>query len=157
MLHVQNYERSLERSRMSLTRTDRPRTLHLCDRERDLLDEVFAPVYSPSTGIGLDLLGLAGGNPVASTRSFLDVGTGTGVVAAQAALAGAERVVALDGSPPSCTTGENCSGGLPSPLEAVRWPANAGPGGPHQWWPGARPPVARPWRRTRPPRAGCGC
>ncbi|WP_399930888.1 methyltransferase domain-containing protein [Streptomyces kanamyceticus] len=95
-LHVQNYERSLERSRTSLTRTDRPRTFHLCDREWDLLDEVFAPVYSPSTGIGLDFLGLAGGAPEPSTRSFLDVGTGTGVIAVQAALAGAERVVALD-------------------------------------------------------------
>ncbi|GAA1946173.1 hypothetical protein GCM10009837_85290 [Streptomyces durmitorensis] len=96
MLHVQNYQRSLERSRMSLTRKDRPSTFRLCDREWDLLDEVFAPVYSPSTGVGLDLLGLAGSAPVATARSFLDVGTGTGVIAIQAALAGAERVVALD-------------------------------------------------------------
>ncbi|MFI6943911.1 50S ribosomal protein L11 methyltransferase [Streptomyces sp. NPDC050418] len=72
----------------------------MCGLEWDLLDEVFAPVYSPSTGIGLDFLGLAdvdADTDAAGDRgSFLEVGSGCGVIAVQAALAGYSRVVALD-------------------------------------------------------------
>ncbi|AJT63007.1 hypothetical protein T261_1321 [Streptomyces lydicus] len=99
MPYIQSYERSIERSRISLTRHDRPDVFFMCDREWDLLDEVFAPVYSPSTGVGVDFLGLADDTPAEVGQSFLEVGTGTGVIAVLAALAGAERVVALDISP----------------------------------------------------------
>ncbi|MFB6615689.1 methyltransferase domain-containing protein [Streptomyces sp. NPDC085524] len=72
----------------------------MCGREWDLLDEVFAPVFSPSTGIALDFLDLGSG-PAAHARSgsFLEVGCGAGVTAVMAALAGYERVVASDISP----------------------------------------------------------
>ncbi|GAA4913851.1 methyltransferase domain-containing protein [Streptomyces coeruleoprunus] len=97
---VRSYERSLERSRQSLTRADRPRTFTMSGREWDLLDEVFAPVYSPSTGIALDFLGLSEpGDAVRPAGSFLEIGCGTGLIAVTAALAGCERVVACDISP----------------------------------------------------------
>ncbi|MFE2143250.1 methyltransferase domain-containing protein [Streptomyces sp. NPDC059456] len=96
---LQSYERSLLRSRLSLTRQDRPRVFTLGDREWDLFDEVFAPVYSPSTGVALELLGLNGLSPQRRSGSFLEIGCGTGVIAVTAALAGYDRVVAADISP----------------------------------------------------------
>ncbi|MFJ4779875.1 50S ribosomal protein L11 methyltransferase [Streptomyces sp. NPDC088762] len=70
----------------------------MCGREWDLLDEVFAPLYSPSTGIALDFLDL-NGQKARHTGSFLEIGCGSGVTAVMAALAGCERVVASDISP----------------------------------------------------------
>ncbi|MFJ3235190.1 methyltransferase domain-containing protein [Streptomyces sp. NPDC086787] len=98
---VQDYRRSLERSRQSLGRADRPAVFSLAGRQWDLLDEVFAPVYSPSTGVALDFLGLT--EPVGGDRShrgsFLEIGCGTGVIAVTAALAGHGPVVASDINP----------------------------------------------------------
>ncbi|WP_251050421.1 MULTISPECIES: class I SAM-dependent methyltransferase [unclassified Streptomyces] len=75
----------------------------MCGREWDLLDEVFAPVFSPSTGIALEFLGLndlpAGAPAAATAGSFLEIGCGSGVTAVMAALAGHARVVASDISP----------------------------------------------------------
>ncbi|OCC08635.1 methyltransferase domain-containing protein [Streptomyces sp. PTY087I2] len=114
---VRSFTRSLERSRQSLTRADRPRTFVLGGREWDLLDEVFAPVFSPSTGVGLDFLGLNDphpaetGSPEAAVTtapvpgvsggrgSFLEIGCGAGVIAVTAALAAHGPVVASDISP----------------------------------------------------------
>ncbi|MET9962719.1 class I SAM-dependent methyltransferase [Streptomyces sp. NPDC006326] len=96
---LQSYERSLLRSRLSLTREDRPRVFTLGDREWDLFDEVFAPVYSPSTGVALELLGLNVPQETPRSGSFLEIGCGTGVIAVTAALAGYDRVVAADISP----------------------------------------------------------
>ncbi|GGS83761.1 MULTISPECIES: methyltransferase domain-containing protein [Streptomyces] len=96
---LQSYERSLLRSRLSLTRADRPRVFSLGGREWDLFDEVFAPVYSPSTSVALELLGLNSPQEHGRSGSFLEIGCGTGVIAVTAALAGCERVVAADISP----------------------------------------------------------
>lgn len=96
---LQSYERSLLRSRLSLTRADRPRVFTLMGREWDLFDEVFAPVYSPSTTVSLELLGLNDLDTEGRSGSFLEIGCGTGVIAVTAALAGYERVVAADISP----------------------------------------------------------
>ncbi|MCX3059255.1 class I SAM-dependent methyltransferase [Streptomyces beihaiensis] len=96
---LRSYERSLRRSRLSATRKDRPRVFTLCGREWDLLEEVFAPVYSPSTGVALELLGLNQEPPVRDGSSFLEIGCGTGVIAVMSALAGYDRVVASDISP----------------------------------------------------------
>ncbi|WP_051866464.1 methyltransferase domain-containing protein [Streptomyces griseus] len=94
---VQDYRRSLERSRQSLGRADRPSVFPLAGRQWDLLDEVFAPLYSPSTGVALDLLGLTEpGDDRARRGSFLEIGCGTGVIAVTAALAGHGPVVASD-------------------------------------------------------------
>ncbi len=41
------YLRSLALSNKDVTRTDRPRHFTLCNREWDLLDDVFAPIYRP--------------------------------------------------------------------------------------------------------------
>ncbi|WP_241989814.1 MULTISPECIES: methyltransferase domain-containing protein [unclassified Streptomyces] len=97
---LRSWERSLRRSRLSLTRRDRPRTFVLGGLEWDLFDEVFAPVYSPSTQVALDLLGLDPRQTSARrSGSFLEIGCGTGAVAVLAALAGCERVTASDISP----------------------------------------------------------
>ncbi|MGW0856603.1 50S ribosomal protein L11 methyltransferase [Streptomyces sp. NPDC002690] len=93
---VQDYRRSLERSRQALEQKDRPSSFELCGREWDLLPEVFAPVYSPTTAFSMELMGLA--DPAASPRtgSFLEIGCGTGVIAVASALNGCESVVATD-------------------------------------------------------------
>ncbi|WP_338105898.1 class I SAM-dependent methyltransferase [Streptomyces coelicoflavus] len=96
---LQSYERSLLRSHLSLTRQDRPRRFTLCGLEWDLHPEVFAPIYSPSTSVALSLLGL-GQDPVRPrSDTFLEIGSGTGVIAVAAALAGSPRVLATDVSP----------------------------------------------------------
>jgi release factor glutamine methyltransferase len=63
-------------------------------------DGVFAPVYSPSTGVALDFLGLGEpGDGRTHHGSFLEIGSGTGVIAVTAALAGHGPVVASDINP----------------------------------------------------------
>ncbi|WP_329399713.1 50S ribosomal protein L11 methyltransferase [Streptomyces melanogenes] len=96
MTEIKNYLRSLERSRSALLRTDRPRTFALAGREWDLLDGVFAPPFSASTGAAMELLGLTGPGQEPWRGSLLEVGCGTGVIAVCAALAGADLVTALD-------------------------------------------------------------
>ncbi|MEV3992519.1 methyltransferase domain-containing protein [Streptomyces sp. NPDC049837] len=97
MEEIRSYERSLARSRRSMTRDDRPRTFLLHGREWDLLDEVFAPPFSPSTEAAMELLGFPA--DFHRSGSFLEIGCGTGVIAVSAALAGCERVVAADINP----------------------------------------------------------
>ncbi|MFG2293238.1 methyltransferase domain-containing protein [Streptomyces sp. NPDC048603] len=101
MIQTQRFERSLQRSRTSLSREDRPKVFALCGREWDLLDEVFAPVFCPSTAIAVDFLDLDGPvpPPVPRGASFLEIGCGSGVTAVMAALAGYDHVVAADISP----------------------------------------------------------
>ena len=94
------YVRSLERSRHSNTRTDRPRVFSLAGREWDLLDSVFPPVYSPSTAAFLDLLDFPVGG------SMIEVGCGAGVIAVSAALAGCAHVVATDLNPEAARNAE---------------------------------------------------
>ncbi|GLW70747.1 hypothetical protein Kpho02_30460 [Kitasatospora phosalacinea] len=96
MKALQDYRRSLERSREALDAPDRPATFALCGRQWDLLPGVFAPVYSPTTEISLRLLGLDDPQAAGRTGSFLEIGCGTGVIAVAGALAGHERVVAAD-------------------------------------------------------------
>ncbi|MFF1869244.1 methyltransferase domain-containing protein [Kitasatospora herbaricolor] len=99
MPEIQNYMRSLRRSHEARTRADRPSRFTLRGREWDLLDDVFAPIYSPSTGVALDFLGWSEPVEVPRSGSFLEVGCGTGVIAVTAALAGCDRVVATDINP----------------------------------------------------------
>ncbi|GAA0601558.1 methyltransferase domain-containing protein [Streptomyces crystallinus] len=96
MTEIKNYLRSLERSRAALRSKDRPRTFTLAGHEWDLLDGVFAPPFSASTGAAMELLGLTGPQPRPWRGSLLEVGSGTGVIAVTAALAGGEPVTALD-------------------------------------------------------------
>ncbi|MEU6158070.1 methyltransferase domain-containing protein [Streptomyces sp. NPDC047130] len=48
---------------------------------------MFAPVHSPSTATALDLLGLTDPDPGAAPTSLLEIGSGSGVISVQAALA----------------------------------------------------------------------
>ncbi|MFC5145202.1 methyltransferase domain-containing protein [Streptomyces aureoversilis] len=105
--------RSLRRSAESLHRPDRPDVFVLDGREWDLLDGVFAPPFSASTGVAMELLAAeqhaAAGAGKQGTRgkqgrqgrrrSLLEIGCGTGVIAVTAALTGHDRVVASDISP----------------------------------------------------------
>lgn len=99
MTQAGNYLLSLERSRQARTRADRPSSFVMYDREWDLFPEVFAPIYSPSTGMAMDFLGLGEPLEVPRTGSFLEIGCGTGIIAVSAALAGCDRVVATDINP----------------------------------------------------------
>ncbi|MGK5731068.1 methyltransferase domain-containing protein [Streptomyces sp. URMC 124] len=108
---LQSYVRSLRRSAESLHRPDRPDVFTLDGREWDLLDGVFAPPFSASTGVAMELLaaeqgkqgtqGTQGtqGAAAGRRRSLLEIGCGTGVIAVTAALTGHDRVVASDISP----------------------------------------------------------
>ncbi|MFC5719938.1 50S ribosomal protein L11 methyltransferase [Streptomyces gamaensis] len=99
---LRSHLRSIDRSRRSLTRPDRPEVFRLDGREWDLLDGVFAPPFSPSTGVALELLHEVLGardDTGRRPRSLLEIGSGTGVVAVTAALAGCDRVVATDINP----------------------------------------------------------
>ncbi|WP_328537692.1 50S ribosomal protein L11 methyltransferase [Streptomyces sp. NBC_00344] len=82
-----------------MTRADRPRVFSACGREWDLLAEVFAPVYSPSTNVALEFLDLGEKQGRYRRDSFLEIGCGAGVIAVMAALSGCERVVASDINP----------------------------------------------------------
>ncbi|WP_445398026.1 methyltransferase domain-containing protein [Streptomyces sp. LE64] len=93
---IQDYRRSLARSRWALTHAGRPDTFQLCGSTWDLLPGVFAPVYSPTTGFSLRLLGLDDPRPGSRSGSLLEIGCGTGVIAVAGALAGHDRVVAVD-------------------------------------------------------------
>lgn len=94
--NIKSYERSLERSRAALSHKDRPRTFPMAGREWDLLDGVFAPTFSASTGAAMELLGLIGPAERPWHGSFLEIGCGTGIIAVSAALAGCDRVTAAD-------------------------------------------------------------
>ncbi|NEC08211.1 methyltransferase domain-containing protein [Streptomyces sp. SID7909] len=93
---MQSYLNSLARSTMHLTRDDRPETFTMHQREWALLDEVFAPIYSPSSDISLHFLNLVGETAAPRSGSFLEIGCGTGIISVHGALAGYERVVAAD-------------------------------------------------------------
>lgn len=99
MLPARNYHLSLERSRQARTRADRPSVFTAYGRKWDLLPEVFAPIYSPSTGVAIDFLGLSDTQNLPRAGSFLEIGCGTGIIAVSAALAGCDRVVATDINP----------------------------------------------------------
>lgn len=102
MRQTQSYERSLARCAESRTRADRPRVFSMRGYEWDLLDEVFAPVHSPSTETALDFLGLGSpgeDEPAPRLGAFLEIGCGAGVISVLAALAGCDRVVAADINP----------------------------------------------------------
>jgi release factor glutamine methyltransferase len=96
-----SYERSLERSRDAQRRPDRPRTFTMAGRQWDLLDEVFAPPFSATTETAMEILGLIGDGParLPTGGSFLEIGSGTGIIAVMAALEGAGHVVATDVNP----------------------------------------------------------
>ncbi|MFE4830972.1 50S ribosomal protein L11 methyltransferase [Streptomyces sp. NPDC056672] len=100
MTEIASYTSSLARSRASQANENRPDVFAMAGREWDLLDGVFAPVHSPTTGVAMELLGLPGTrdpDPVfRADGTFLEIGAGTGVIAVSAALAGCPRVVATD-------------------------------------------------------------
>lgn len=92
------YQRTMVLSNKDVTRSDRPKTFTLCGRDWDLFDEVFAPIYRPSTHVSLDFLGLHQPVPF-KWQSMLEMGSGTGLIAVLAALGGCRRVVAADVNP----------------------------------------------------------
>ncbi|MCF6524126.1 50S ribosomal protein L11 methyltransferase [Streptomyces sp. JJ36] len=99
MREVRSYVRSLERSERARTRPDRPRVFTMRGRIWDLLDEVFAPNYSPSTSVSLEFLGSFDDVELPRSGSLLEIGSGTGIVAVTAALMGCDRVLASDINP----------------------------------------------------------
>jgi methylase of polypeptide subunit release factors len=70
-----------------------PREIRQLDREFIVLENVFSPDYLPAAE------SFARALPFRQGLSFLEIGPGVGVVAIAAALAGAERVVAIDINP----------------------------------------------------------
>lgn len=90
-------ERSFDRGHELLRRhvaaasdPDRSALFTLLDREWDLLPGVFTPTYTPVTRLFTTWL------PFREGGSFLEMGSGAGVTAVSAALAGCREVVALD-------------------------------------------------------------
>lgn len=89
---------SLALSNEDVTRNDRPDTFTRYGKEWDLLDEVFAPIYRPSSDASVEFLDLLEPGRF-KWSSMLEIGSGTGIVSILAALAGCERVVAADINP----------------------------------------------------------
>lgn len=75
---------------MNAERADRPREFALFGRQWDLLPGVFAPVYCFSTQL------FASWVPYPVGGTLLEVGSGAGVMAVRAALAGCAAVTAVD-------------------------------------------------------------
>ncbi len=73
--------------------TARGTVFELLGRRWDLLDDVWPPAYSPGGELHADLI------PFGAMASFLEMGSGTGVMSVLAALAGCRRVLALDLNP----------------------------------------------------------
>jgi release factor glutamine methyltransferase len=69
---------------------DRPSSFRLRDRTWDLLGGVFAPVYTQATALFSEWL------PYPAGGTFLEVGSGTGVITVTAALSGCASVTAVD-------------------------------------------------------------
>ncbi|MDV9169069.1 methyltransferase [Streptomyces sp. W16] len=92
MSYTRDYTRSLRRCEEARSRPDRPQVFSMRGREWDLLDDVFAPVFSPATEACLDMVEFP------RAGSVLEMGSGCGLIAVEAALAGC-RVVAADISP----------------------------------------------------------
>lgn len=72
---------------------DEPATFAMLDREWDLLPGVFAPIFTGGSSW------FARWVPYPAGRSFLEVGSGTGMIAVCAALAGCAPVTAVDIDP----------------------------------------------------------
>lgn len=72
---------------------DEPATFTMLDREWDLLPGVFAPIFTGASSLFAQWI------PYPAGRSFLDVGSGTGLIAVCAALAGCAPVTAVDIDP----------------------------------------------------------
>ncbi|MGB3442556.1 MAG: methyltransferase [Actinophytocola sp.] len=75
------------------TDTGRPAVFELLGRQWDLLDDVWPPAYSPGGELHAELI------PFPAMTSFLEMGSGTGIMSVLAALAGCPRVLALDLNP----------------------------------------------------------
>ena len=70
-----------------------PATFAMLDREWDLLPGVFAPIFTGASSLFAQWV------PYPAARSFLEVGSGTGMIAVCAALAGCTPVTAVDIAP----------------------------------------------------------
>jgi release factor glutamine methyltransferase len=90
---VYDYTQALERSRVSRAERSGPKEITLLDADWVVLPDVFSPGDSRSSLAHLKLLDFPVGG------SFLEIGTGTGVIAVSAALAGCRTVVATDLNP----------------------------------------------------------
>jgi release factor glutamine methyltransferase len=88
-----DYTQCLARSEASRARTPRPREIRLLGADWLLLPEVFSPADSKSSLAHLELIDFPAGG------SFLEIGSGTGLIAVRAALAGCARVCATDVNP----------------------------------------------------------
>jgi release factor glutamine methyltransferase len=87
-------ERSFARARDLMERTLRdvvqPTTFTLLDRQWRLLPGVFSPAHTPVTELFTQWL------PYPAGGSFLEIGSGAGVIAVTAALSGCAEVTAVD-------------------------------------------------------------
>lgn len=83
-------ERAHDLLRRHVEELDAPVRFDLLGREWDLLPGVFSPTYTPVTEL------LSAWIPYPVGGSFLEVGSGAGVTAVTAALAGCRSVTALD-------------------------------------------------------------
>ncbi|SBW22875.1 hypothetical protein FDG2_3251 [Candidatus Protofrankia californiensis] len=114
------YRQVVELSADEANRSDRPATFHFQGRDWDLLSGVFPTLYRPSTYVSLEFLGLDEADSV-GWSSMLEIGSGAGVVAVTAALAGCPRVLATDINPNAVeNTARNASRhGVSSVLETA--------------------------------------
>lgn len=88
-----DYTQALERSRVSRAGRWQAQDISILGAEWALLPDVFSPTHSKSSLAHLELLDFPVGG------SFLEIGSGIGVIAISAAMAGCRTVCATDLSP----------------------------------------------------------
>ncbi|MDI2125700.1 methyltransferase domain-containing protein [Yinghuangia seranimata] len=87
-------ERALLRQMLAAQQAvDTPQTFAMSGREWDVLPGVYAPMFTRAAEF------FAGALPYPRGGAFLEIGSGTGVIAVTAALSGCARVTATDISP----------------------------------------------------------
>ncbi|MFH5227894.1 50S ribosomal protein L11 methyltransferase [Antrihabitans spumae] len=88
-----DYTKSLERSKFSRERNSGDNEIVVGGDEWTLLEDVFSPADTRSTLAHIDLLDFTEG------ETFLEIGSGIGMIAVKAALGGCRSVVATDINP----------------------------------------------------------
>lgn len=88
------WEKSILEFTLLLHQEKKKRMVKVCDVSFEVLPNVFSPIYASDTAWFAEKM-----IPLVKNQKFLEIGSGTGIIACLAALHGAASVVATDISP----------------------------------------------------------
>lgn len=103
MISKINYQKGIEMVKASMLEKE-PYEINICDKKFIVYPNVFSPKYFQDSSFFAEML------PINEGESFLEIGSGTGVISIIAAYRGASRIVATDINPTAvANTKENVS------------------------------------------------